>query len=174
MATKIDNEFMHAVATEEAWKKLSGEFKWTEALLEKYQNDVDWDEIVGNGHIQWTVSMLQKFCKRINWTKLSEKICDEYITPVFLDAFKDKWDWKILSENWGVEFTDELLTRYADLWDWANIIEHRFHNSIYNERGMDFYEKYKEYIPAAKLQGSNLWDEIVDQRKNQLIQEIVS
>lgn len=170
----MDKDFMHAVVTEEAWEKLSRQLEWTETLLDTFQNKVDWDEIVENDNITWTVSILHKFSKRINWAKFSENITAEYLTPEILDAFKDKWDWKALSENWAFELNDELLMRYADLWDWEKIINHSFYNCVYNERGLDFYEKYKDYIPAAKLQGSNLWDEIVNQRMNQLMHEIVS
>ncbi len=46
MATKVlSNEFMQNIATEEAWKVLSSDFAWSEAILEKYQDKVDWDEI---------------------------------------------------------------------------------------------------------------------------------
>ena len=35
MAKLISDEFMQQVVTEQAWKNLSEEFTWTEALLEK-------------------------------------------------------------------------------------------------------------------------------------------
>lgn len=35
MATKVlSNEFMQNIATEEAWKELSSNFSWSEAMLE--------------------------------------------------------------------------------------------------------------------------------------------
>jgi hypothetical protein len=62
MATKtLSNEFMQKIMTEEAWKELSIEFNWSEALLEKYQDKVDWNEISKNRYIRWTVPMIQKF-----------------------------------------------------------------------------------------------------------------
>ena len=52
MATKtLSNDFMQNIASEEAWKKLSGEFSWSETLLEKCQDKVDWDEISENQNI---------------------------------------------------------------------------------------------------------------------------
>ena len=66
MATKtLSNEFMQNIATEEAWKELSGKFNWSEVLLEKYQDNVDWDEISENRIIRWTIPMIQKFQKKI-------------------------------------------------------------------------------------------------------------
>lgn len=35
-------------------------------------------------------------------------------------------------------------------------------------------DKFREYIPTSKLQGSYLWDEMVEQQKKSLIREIIS
>ena len=73
MATKVlSNEFMQNIATEEAWKELSSNFSWSEAMLEKYQDKVNWDEISENRNIRWTLPMIQKFQKKINWDRFSE------------------------------------------------------------------------------------------------------
>ena len=49
MATKeLSNEFMQKIVNEEAWKELSGDFNWSETLLEKFQDMVDWNEISEN------------------------------------------------------------------------------------------------------------------------------
>ena len=53
MAKLIDDEFMQQVMTEQAWKNLSEEFTWTEALLEKYADKVDWKEISDNCNMIW-------------------------------------------------------------------------------------------------------------------------
>ena len=64
MATTINDEFMQQIATEQAWKELSENFAWTETLLEKYCDKVDWEEISANTNIIWTIPMLQKFSKK--------------------------------------------------------------------------------------------------------------
>ena len=52
---------------------------------------------------------------------------------------------------------------------------HSYHSDLFsNHNAIEFYERYKEYIPAAKLQNSSLWNEIVGQRKNQIIAEITA
>jgi len=100
MATKtLSNEFMQNIATEEAWKELSSEFNWNEALLEKYQDKVDWDEISENRYIQWTVPMMQKFQKKINWNILSASINEDILTEGMIEAFKNQWNWHELSAN---------------------------------------------------------------------------
>lgn len=42
MTATIKDDFMQRIATEEAWKSLSEDFAWTEALLEKNCDKVDW------------------------------------------------------------------------------------------------------------------------------------
>ena len=174
MATKtLSNEFMQKIMTEEAWKELSGDFNRSEALLEKYQDKVDWNEISENRYIRWTVPMIQKFKNRINWEKFSQYIDEEVVTENIIETFKDKWNWHELSENTNVVLSYDLLDKFADLWDWGEIID-RYSNQPFEGNGIEFYEHYKEHIPAAKLQNSRLWNEIVSQQKRQLIAEITA
>ena len=174
MATKVlSNEFMQKIMNEEAWKELSNTFNWSETLLEKYQDKVDWNEISGNRGICWTVPMLQKFKHRINWDVFSDTIGEEALPENILETFKDKWNWAELSENSSLELTHELLEKYADKWNWEEIID-RYNCCLYDEKGIEFYERYKDYIPASKLQNSRLWNEIVNQQKKQLICEITA
>ena len=174
MATKtLSNEFMQKIMTEEAWKELSDDFNWSEALLEKYQDKVDWNVISENRYIRWTVPMIQKFKNRINWEKFSMYIGEEVVTENIIETFKDKWNWHKLSENTNVVLSYDLLDKFVDLWDWEEIIS-RYGNQPFEGNGVEFYERYKEQIPTAKLQTSQLWYEIVRQQKRQLIAEITA
>lgn len=174
MATAVlSNEFMQSMATEEAWKELSGNFNWSETTLEKYQDKVDWDDISGNSNIRWTIPMIQKFLKKINWDKFSDCADENILTEKYLETFKEKWNWRNLSNNSNVNLTDELLEKYADRWDWETIIDSYYHD-VYSKKAIEFYEKYKEYIPASKLQNTYLWRDIVQQRAKQLASEITT
>ena len=174
MATKIlSNEFMQKIMTEEAWKELSNDFNWSEALLEKYQDKVDWNEISENRNIRWTIPMIQKFKNRINWEKFSDYIVEEVVAENIIETFKDKWNWHKLSGNSNVVLSYDLLDRFSVLWDWEEIID-RYSNNVFENQAIEFYERYKERIPAAKVQNSRLWDEIVSQQKRQLIAEITA
>jgi len=175
MATKtLSNEFMQKIMTEEAWKELSSRFNWSETMLEKCQDKVDWNEISGNAYIRWTVPMIQKFKKRINWDKLSENIDEDAITENIIETFKDKWNWHKLSGNRGVNLTFELLDKYADLWDWEEIIGRYCCHQLFEGQGIEFYERYKDRISVTKVQDSCLWNEMVNERKRQLIAEITA
>ena len=173
MIKTLSNEFMQKISTDEAWKELSGTYSWSESLLEKYQDRVDWHDVSENPFILWTIPMIQKFKNRIDWDKFSRRARTETLTEAFIDAFKDKWNWTELSENSAMELTHELLEKYADKWNWETIID-CWECNIFDEKGIDFYERYKDYIPASKLQQSMLWKEIVKQQKIQLINEIIA
>ena len=174
MATVVlSNEFMQNIATEEAWKELSGNFNWSETTLEKYQDKVDWDEVSTNRYIRWTIPMIQKFHKKINWEKFSDYADENILTENYLEAFKEKWNWHNLSNNGNINLTDELLEKFADRWDWEVIINSYSHD-VFSKKAIEFYEKYKEFIPVSKLQNTTLWRNIVEQRAKQLADEITA
>ena len=173
MATKtLSNDFMQRIADEGAWKELSRDLNWTEALLEKFQDKIDWQELSENRNILWTIPMLQKFKHRINWDKLSRYADEKVLTENCIETFKEKWNWSELSNNYSI--TNQLLEKFADKWDWESVIDGYNNNLFSSDSAIEFYERYKEYIPAAKLQNSRLWNEIVEQRKKQILSEIIS
>lgn len=172
MAKKtLSNEFMQKISMDEAWKELSENFKWSESLLEKYQDKVDWHKVSQNGNILWTVPMIQKFKNRIDWDLFSEYAVEETLTETVIDAFKDKWNWKELSGNRYLELSYRLLDKFADKWCWEEVIDN--YSNVFSEKGVDFYERYKEHIPASKIQCSRLWNEIVEQQIKILKEEMM-
>lgn len=170
METTIKNEFMQHIATEEAWKSLSGEFAWTETLLEKHGDKVDWEEISENRNIIWTIPMLQKFSKKVDWNTLSDHSNEDWFTESHIETFKDKLDWSKISSTFPL--TEEIIDKYIDYLDWSEVIGGGcYYCNFMNDKTFDaigFYEKYKEYIPMSKLQNSSLWREMVKQRSKQL------
>ena len=176
MTATIKDDFMQRIATEEAWKSLSENFAWTEALLEKNCEKVDWKEISGNRNITWTIPMLQKFSKKLDWKILSEYIDEDWFTEAHLEEFKEKWDWSKIPEA-RLDFCEELIDKYLDYWDWNALIGERNYSYLFRENKLDaieFYEKYKDRIPMAKLQDSDLWTKIIEERAGQLKSEILS
>ena len=131
---------------------------------------MDWKEVSGNSHLVWTTAMLEKFRKWIDWSELSQTSHQCALHPDNLERFKTYWDWYILSRNSSLELTHELLDRFADCWNWEEIID-RYEDNLYNS---DFLHRYRDWIPASKLQNSRLWQELVEQRKWQLAYEITA
>ena len=172
MATKeLSNEFMQQVAKDAAWKELSSDFSWSETLLEKYQDKVDWNEISSNRKIQWTIPMIRKCKRRINWHLFSDLSNDELFTESVIEAFKDNWDWHVLSSNQMIDFSEEIFDKFLDRWDWNEIVN-RYTEVVVC--GIDFFERYKDYIPVSTLQESCLWRGIVMEMKKHLIEEITA
>ena len=176
MAKTINDEFMQQVATEQAWKKLTEDYAWTEALLEKYSDRLDWKLISSNRAIRWTVPMLKKFSSKLDWKELSRMIDNDWFTEAHLEAFKDKWDWAMLASNYLL--SDRLIDKYTDYIDWTAFIgAEGFYCGLPRDDSFDaisFYEKYKEHISMSTFHNSDLWDKIVEQRRKLLLAEILS
>ena len=171
MATKNWNDdFMSQLIDEQAWKELSQNFQWSEQLLEKYADKVDWHEVSGNNNMLWTASILEKFKKRIDWRRLSGANHQGLFNAEILARFEQYWDWHELSDNSGLVLSYELLDKFIERWDWSEIIG-CWDDGLFDE---DFLERYKEYIPASVLQQSRLWDKIVEKRKTQLANQITA
>ena len=150
MATKtLSNDFMQRIADEGAWKELSNDLNWTEALLEKFQDKIDWQELSENRNILWTIPMLQKFKHRINWDKLSRYADEKVLTENCIETFKEKWNWSELSANRSMN--NQLLEKFADKWDWESVIDSYNNNLFSNDLAIEFYERYKEYRLRAWL-----------------------
>ena len=163
----LSDVLMALMIEEEAWKELSFDYPWNEALLEKYKDKLDWDEVSGNRNVAWTVSMLEKFKGRINWSQLSNTSQKTILRPDVVDMFKDRWDWKELSENSNLPI--ETIRRMADYIDWKNLIE----RSCRDDFGMAFLKEFEDRIPASDFKDSELWNRIIEEKAESLRAEIV-
>ncbi len=166
MKKDFNKDFLNSLIEEGAWKKLSGYFPWTEALLDKFKDNVDWTEVSGNREINWTANMIEKFARLIDWHELSSSSQASLFTAGMLEKYSDRWDWKELSGNNDIQLNDEILIKFADKWDWTELISRRWNDDFV--RGKAFLEKYIDYIPASELCSSQLWDSILDEKENEL------
>lgn len=172
MATKnLNNEFMAKVLEEKAWVELSGELAWTEQLLERYKDRVDWKEVSSNRYVAWTVPMIEKFKNRIDWDELSMSNSEHLFTTDLLEKYKNRWNWRELSHNSSLPLTEELLEQFADYWDWGRIINNYGAEKLFNA---EFLEKFQDRIPASGLQQSHLWYMLVEDEKKLLKIQISS
>lgn len=169
----LSNDFMQRIAEETAWKELSSDLHWSESMLDKHKDKVDWKEISSNSKILWSISMLQKYKGLLDWDELSENICEDSLTEDCISCFVEKWNWSKLSSNSELNLSASLLEKFIDRWDWSEIID-RWNDDIIEGKGIDFYEYYKDHIPAGELQRSRLWNEVVNQTKKQIMTEITA
>lgn len=166
--TNLNDGLMAQMIEEEAWKDLSGDYPWSEALLERFKDKVDWEEVSGNRDVVWTVSMLEKFKNRIDWCALSRTSGKSLLIPEVVEQFKDRWDWKELSENY--ELPIETIRKMADYIDWKALIDCRYRDDIYS---MEFLKEFEERIPASSFKDSGLWKKIVEDKVEKLRAEII-
>jgi hypothetical protein len=172
MKTIIDDEFLRCMMTAEAWKEISEEISWTEPLLEKYQDKIDWEAISGNSDILWTIPMLTKFKRQIHWDTLSSALNEKCAIMSLLRAFKQQWDWHKLSMNSAIKLTNEFLETFKDYIDWSEVID-RWDDERLKFKPFEFYEQWKTFIPIAKLQDSRLWDYMVEIEKIKIMEEMI-
>lgn len=166
--TNLNDGLMAQMIEEEAWKDLSGDYPWSEALLERFKDKVEWEEVSGNRDVVWTVSMLEKFKNRIDWYALSRASGKSLLIPEVVEQFKDRWDWKELSENY--ELPIETIRKMADYIDWKALIDCRYRDDIYS---LEFLKEFEERIPASSFKDSGLWKRIVEDKVEKLRAEII-
>jgi hypothetical protein len=170
--SKFNEEFFAEVREIEVWKMLSEDrhFVWTEALIDRYQDRVDWKRLSGNSNVQWTAPMLEKYKDKLDWEKLSDGSCEYLFSTENLRKYRSRWNWSTLTSNSSVCWTLEKIEEFKDILDW-NALINSYRDDFFS---LNFFEKYKEYIPVASFQNSSLWDTILEIYKKKLIEEILS
>lgn len=164
--------FVLQMIEEEVWKELSENFQWTEVLLEKYQNEVDWELVSNNENIFWTVSMLERFKERINWYILSDSKNETVFTSDNLERYRNYWDWTNLSDCRVLKFSYEIIDKFIDRWDWTKLVNN-YHIKECVPFGEEFFTRYAAYISLSALYDSFLWRSIVEEREKKLISVIL-
>ena len=157
--THLNDGLMAQMIEEEAWKDLSGEYPWSEALLERFKDKVDWEAVSSNRDVAWTVTMIEKFKNRINWYELSRTSIKSLLTPEVVEQFKDNSDLPI-----------ETIRKMADYIDWKALIDCRYRDDIFS---MEFLKEFEERIPASSFKDSGLWRKIVEDKVEKLRAEIL-
>lgn len=163
-----NNEFLNSVLEAEAWKEISDNESLSMDILDKYADKLDWDEISENRNVIWTLDGINKFTNRLNWSNFSENCPDHIINEVTLQKFANRWDWKAIS-NRDCFYNDwALLEKFADKADWSEVITN------WNiEKPLEFFARFQQYIPMAKLQDSRLWNSMIEARAKRIMQEAV-
>jgi|GEM_PF-2118911 len=122
-----------------------------------YNKERDWIELSKMKNLPWSVFFLEEYQDKWHW-KLQRipGLLDMGLSanpavvssPEIVRAFKDRWDWKILSRQpdgktfpWDID----LLREFSDSIQWGFLAENR--NLDWNEDIIDeFSDKWTEYI----------------------------
>lgn len=165
----------------EAWENISCNYPLTEKMLIQHSRNLNWKEVSKNPSIPWDIDMLERFRGRIDWKVFSRNADDDILSEEVIEKFKDSWDWSELSGNFRLPLSYELIDKYIDRWDWNQLTNnyHRLRNRhcIHEGRsiilGMDFFERYQQYIPIEDLERSALWGNMVDEEEEAIKKELI-
>ena len=135
----MTKEQINALRERAVWKKLSSELSWTEELLTKYADQVDWEEISSNAKVLWTESLLRKFADKLDWEELSQNDAFALRCPDIIRPFALYWHWDVKTKYtaWTPKFISEMKAHL----DWKEL----YLSASYEEQ--EFYLKeYFEFV----------------------------
>jgi hypothetical protein len=157
----------------EAWENISCNYPLTVKMLMQHSIDLDWKKVSRNSYIHWDVDMLEQFRRSIDWEVFSGNADNEILSEEVIEKFKDNWDWAELSRNHNLPLTYGLIDKYTDRWDWDKLTNNYLHNGRRVFLGMDFFERYQQYIPIEDLERSALWRNMVDEEEEAIKRELI-
>lgn len=154
------------------WKKLSSELKWTEELLSKYADQVNWETISANENVLWTESLIRRFADKLDWDSLSSNEALSLKSPEIIRQFVLYWHWsdKTSCTIWTPDFIEEM----KDYLDWEILFRH----ASYEQQEL-LLQKYFKYISLIEMDDSSYYssscfDEYVDHNWQERANAILS
>lgn len=64
--------------------------------------------------------IIHKFEKKFNWKSLSGNESIKWSNGL-IETYKDQWDWFQLSRNKSIPWNNELIAKYIESWDWKGL-----------------------------------------------------
>ena len=136
----------------QAWMTVSRKRPLTAAHLERYEQQLLWDEVSRNNEIQWTIEMALRWKEKLNWNLFSRCAHGQAFTAEGIETLAHLWDWKALTANPNVRMTTELVRKYIAKWDWSAMAWRSWED--YDAR--EFYSQFFERVPRSGFSGSKL------------------
>lgn len=113
-ANKLGDYLLKDTIRKQAMKSISANYPLNNEMLNKYPNELDWEEVSDNDNISWTVAMIDRWKNILNWKVFSQTSNEAILTLEILEKFKDQWDWGELSGNQCLKLTFDLIDKYID------------------------------------------------------------
>ena len=168
----MTREQFNALRERALWDKLSSELKWTEELLSKYADKVNWETISSNENVLWTESLIRRFANKLNWRDISRNDALSLKSPEIIRPFALYWHWseKTRHTAWTPDFIEEM----KDYLDWEELFEH----ASYEQQEL-LLQKYFQYICQIEMRdpsyyGSSCFDEYVEHNWQDRANEILN
>ena len=96
---------------------------------------------------------------------MSSTYQDSLLCPEVVEKFADYWDWTELSGNNHLPI--ETVEKMADRIVWKQLLN-TYHSTDEKFFSKEFLKKFEKYIPASILRDSNLWDQLVEDKKKEI------
>ena len=126
----MENPIVPIKSNDKAIVSISNQISLTNKLLANVERDKVFDLLIR--HSQFTINILSL----------------RYPLNKFLiDKFQGKWNWKKLSENISLDWSEDLIDTFIDLWSWEHSSDTEgLISNAYLPWSVEFIEKYKEKI----------------------------
>ena len=118
----------------QAWMTISRKRPLTATHLERYEQQLIWDE------------------EKLNWNLFSRFAHGQAFTAEGIETLAPLWDWKALTTNPNVRMTNELVRKFTTKWDWSAMAWRSWED--YDAR--EFYSQFFERVPRSGFSGSKL------------------
>ena len=136
----------------QAWMTISRKRPLTATHLERYEQQLIWDEVSQNNQIEWTTEMALQWKEKLNWNLFSRFAHGQAFTAEGIETLAPLWDWKALTTNPNVRMTNELVRKFMTKWDWSAMAWRSWED--YDAR--EFYSQFFERVPRSGFSGSKL------------------
>ena len=136
----------------QAWMTISRKRPLTATHLERYEQQLIWDEVSQNNQIEWTTEMALQWKDKLNWNLFSRFAHGQAFTAEGIETLAPLWDWKALTTNPNVRMTNELVRKFMTKWDWSAMAWRSWED--YDAR--EFYSQFFERVPRSGFSGSKL------------------
>ena len=123
-----------------------------ESMMSLLLEEAAWKDL--SREIAWTEDLLEKY-----------KNQDSLLCPEVVEKFADYWDWTELSGNNHLPI--ETVEKMADRIVWKQLLN-TYHSTDEKFFSKEFLKKFEKYIPASILRDSNLWDQLVEDKKKEI------
>jgi hypothetical protein len=115
-------------------KKMSGDEDLIIQIISSFQDRIDFPNFTRNTNFKWSENMIFKYAEKINWTALSLNT-NIHLTNNLLETFKTKWFWghdygsrkytyynsKSLSSNPCFPLDVFIIEKYSEYIDWRGL-----------------------------------------------------
>lgn len=139
-------------------------------LIEKYENEWEWNLLIKNENIFWTDELLGKFIEFLSENPVV-KINSMFTLPFsknIIEKYKHELFWAYLSSNEKIEWREEIIDKYKRNWVWGSRENDELAGLSINKKlpwSESFFKKYLKHWDWSDLSRNEnfLWnDAIID------------